>query len=144
MYRRSKEFTISHKNQRIKIEYLYFVFNLCIIAQQYIDRIFNHYVYQLYSSLIVWWWSKNQDFVWCRLKLLLIVEVDRLLMTWKIVDRILLSMWFNFSRWAKKLTDKKALKNKITQVVYKIERLKETPRKNELPKSEIGVKQNKN
>ena len=58
------------------------------------------YVDQSNGRSIIWWWLENWDFVWSRLKILSIIKVDKLLVTWKIADRLLLSVWINFSRWA--------------------------------------------
>ena len=87
-----------HRN--IKLYHLHFVIYLFIITQWWIDRCFYFYVDQFNGSLIVWWLIKNQNFFWQFLKILLIIKVDQLLVTWKMVDRMLQRMWDNFSRWA--------------------------------------------
>ena len=90
---RSKDQTILHK----------FLFGLHMISQWWIDRRFYHYIDQSNVSLIVWWLFENRDFVWQILNILSIVEVDWLLMNWKMVDRLMLSMWAEFLSWAKKI-----------------------------------------
>ena len=78
-------------------------FGLCMISQRWIDCILYYNVNQSNGISIIWWLFENRDFILQRLKILLIVEVDHLLMTWKTFDRMLLRLWENFFSWAKNL-----------------------------------------
>ena len=63
-----------HRN--ITIYYLYFVFDIHMIFQQWIDRFLYYYIEQLNSSLIVWWVFEKIILFCQRLKLPPIVEVN--------------------------------------------------------------------
>ena len=103
----------------IELYYFHLGFYICMIAWQCIDCIFYYYVDRSNSSLIVRWLFENQDFIWRRLKLLSIVEVNRLLVIRKMLDRLLLSMWANFMRWSKKVGFWKGLKKKYYNLCTK-------------------------
>ena len=92
-----------------------------MISQQLIHRIFYYYADRLNSSSIVRRLFKNSDFVWQRLNLSPIAEVDRLLLTWKTVDKLMPSCGTNFRGELKKLAAEK--EKKVLQFVYKIERM---------------------
>ena len=101
------EITEILKDQTILLK---FVVDLRLIACWWIDRIFYYYVDQLDGSSIVRGLIKNREFVWLILNLSSIVEVDLLLAAWKKVDRLSLSMWADFLRWAKILASEKGKK----------------------------------
>ena len=86
-------------------------FGLCMISQRWIDCILYYNVNQSNGISIIWWLFENRDFILQRLKILLIVEVDHLLMTWKTFDRMLLRLWENFFSWAKNLDAEILLKS---------------------------------
>ena len=106
----------SQKYWRIAIEYLYFVFDLHIISLQWINCRLYYYIYQSNGSSIVRQWFKNRYFVWHRLNLPSIAEVDRLLVTFKTVDKLLLSMWAEFSSWALKFWLLKRIQKQSTTI----------------------------
>ena len=85
-----------------------------MIAQQWIYHTLYSYADQSNSSSIIWQSFENRYFVWQRLKLLSIVEVDWLLATWNKVDRLLLCIWDDFSRWAKTFGRWKGFKKSTT------------------------------
>ena len=51
-----------------------------------------YYINRYNGSSIIQWLFKNLKFVWQRLNILSIVKVDILLVTWKTMDKMLLSM----------------------------------------------------
>ena len=93
--------TYDHVN--IKIDYLRIVYDSRMIVQKLIYCRFYYFVDRYNGSSVIQWLIKNQYFVWQRLNISSIVEVYQLLVTWKAVYRLLLSMWADFSRWARKV-----------------------------------------
>ena len=128
---RSKQCMRSQKYRRIRIKYLHFVFDIDMIAWKWMDYRLYYCIEQSNVSLTVRWLFKYWDFVQCILRLLSTIGVNLLLVTWKTVDSLLLSMWAEFLRWAKNIGFWKGSK-KFTAVCVKIERICEIPRKNEL------------
>ena len=90
------------KYWKIELYYLHLVLDICIISRRWIDFRLYYYIDRSNGSSTIWLFFESQYFVWRRLKPLLIVEVDQFLVTWRTVDRLLLSMRAYFSRWAKK------------------------------------------
>ena len=106
-----------HRN--IKLDYLHLGSDLNMIARRWIDCIFYYYIYLPNSRSIVWWSFENCNFFRQILKLYSIVEVNRLLATWKKVNRLMLSMWYDFWGWSKQFSGWKSSKNKVLQFLYK-------------------------
>ena len=112
--------TINMIPERFKLSaYILVMVFVWSIDNEYIVD-FITFVDRLSRRLAVKWLIKNWDFVQRRLKIFLIVEVNQLLVTWKTVYRLMLSMWADFSSWAKTVGWWKDLKNKALKFVYKI------------------------
>ena len=116
-------------HRKIKIDYLNFFFDIHMITSRWIDHRFYYYIDQLNGSLIFWWLFENKDFVRQRWEFFSIVEFNKVLVTWETVNSLLLRIWADFSRWAKKCGFWKGSKNKVLQLAYKIEHMKEIQRK---------------
>ena len=116
----------------IKLYYLHFFFGVIMIDRRWIGCCFYYHVDWSNGSSIVWWLFENRDFVWQKLNLPSIVEVNLLLVTCKMVDRLILSMWDYFLRWYKTIGCWKVSKT-----------IKDYNLCTKLSVSEIGVRQNK-
>ena len=100
----------SQKYQRIKLYYLHFISDICMIYLRLMYRRLYYYVDQFNGRSTVWWWFKYWYFVRWILKLLLVVEVDWLLLTCKMVYTLLLSMLTEFLISAKTIGCQKVSK----------------------------------
>ena len=117
---RSKKCIISQKYWIIELYYLHLIFDLHMIALILIDLGFYYCIDRSNVRLVVGWLFEYWDFVWRRLRLLYVVELDRLLVTCKTVDRLILSMWTDFLMWNKKLAAEKYLKIKCYDLCEKL------------------------
>ena len=89
----------------------FFGFDICMISQQWIYRSLYYHVDQSNDSSIIWWLCRVWDFVWHILNLSSIIEVDQFLVTWKMLDRLMMSIWADFLMWYKKVGCWKYSKN---------------------------------
>ena len=98
-------------HRKIEIYDLHLCFDLLMISRKWIYHRWYYYLDRSNGISIIRWLFENWEFVRRRLKILLIVEVDRLLVIQKTVDRLILSMWAKFLRSDKKLAAKIDLKS---------------------------------